>query len=64
MHKDTDDFLTMTEACKLLGLHASTLRRAANAGKIQTIRTPGGRRRFPRSEIECLRTPEVPLPEA
>jgi len=24
----------------------------------------GGRRRFPRSEIERLRTPEIPLPEA
>jgi len=31
---------------------------------LDLLLTAGGRRRFPRSEIERLRTPEVPLPEA
>jgi excisionase family DNA binding protein len=63
MGMDMSEYLTMTEACKLLGVHPSTLRRAANAGKIKAVRTPGGRRRFPRSEIERLQTPEPPKEE-
>jgi putative resolvase len=59
---DMQDLLTVTEACAILGIHPSTLRRAANAGKIKIVRTPGGRRRIPRSEVERLKTPTQETP--
>jgi putative resolvase len=49
-----NDLLTVTDACKLLGIHPNTLRRADKEGTIRVIRTPGGRRRVPRSEVERL----------
>lgn len=46
---------TMTEACKILHISPSTLRRADKAGTIRCVRTPGGgRRRIPESEIRRL----------
>lgn len=33
-------------ACRMLGCHANTLRKWADEGKIATIRTPGGYRRY------------------
>jgi putative resolvase len=47
----TDKLLTVTEACKLLQISPSTLRRADENGTIRVIRTPGGRRRVPMSEV-------------
>lgn len=34
------------QACKRLGIHRNTLQKWANAGRIDTIRTPGGQRRY------------------
>ena len=51
----------------MLQISASTLRRATNAGTVQCIRTPGGRRRIPASEIHRLmkqQKTEQPTPEA
>jgi len=42
---------TLSEAAKLLGVTAKTLRVWDNNGKIITIRTPGNQRRIPESEI-------------
>lgn len=39
-------WLTLTEAARLLGVHFTTLRRWADAGQLEFIRTPGGKRRF------------------
>lgn len=47
-----DKLLTVTEACKLLQIAPSTLRRADANGTIRVIRTPGGRRRIPMSEVQ------------
>lgn len=47
-----DDWLTLTDASKLLGVHPSTLRLWCDEGRITAFRTPGGHRRFSRSEIE------------
>lgn len=47
-----DQLLTVTEACKLLQIAPSTLRRADANGTIRVIRTPGGRRRIPMSEVQ------------
>nr|WP_290665115.1 helix-turn-helix domain-containing protein [Ardenticatena sp.] len=48
------DWLTLKEASELLGVHPSTLRRWSDEGKITTIRTRGGHRRFHRRDIEAL----------
>ena len=34
------------QACKRLGIHRNTLQKWANAGRIDTIRTPGAQRRY------------------
>lgn len=39
-------WLNLTEAAEKLGVHFTTLRRWADAGEIEFIRTPGGVRRF------------------
>ena len=56
-----DQLLTVTEACKLLQIAPSNLRRADANGTIRVIRTPGGRRRVPMSEVQrylSQRTPD------
>ncbi len=49
------DLLTLSEAAALLGVHPATLRRWADQGDILVMVTPGGHRRFPRSEVERLK---------
>ena len=45
--------LTVREVSHLLGIHANTLRRWSNQGKIRALRiTERGDRRFKREEIE------------
>jgi excisionase family DNA binding protein len=46
--------LTLAAACDALGVSASTLRRWVESGRIKALRTPGGHRRFPASEIRRL----------
>lgn len=43
------------EAAERLGVHPVTLRRWSESGKIRAVRTPGGHRRFPESEIRRLK---------
>jgi putative resolvase len=45
---------TLKEACLPLGLHPRTIQKWDKQGKIRTVRTPGGRRRIPESEIRRL----------
>ncbi len=47
-------WVTLTEACKLLGVSASTVRRWGDTGMVRTFVTPGGHRRFSRSGLEAL----------
>jgi excisionase family DNA binding protein len=49
--KQEDEWLTLSEAARLLDVHPTTLRRWANNGDIPTMVTPGGHRRFALSEI-------------
>ncbi len=51
-HPESEQWIDLAEAAKILGVHFTTLRRWADTGKIPHIRTPGGRRRFSRSELE------------
>ena len=48
------DLLSLSEAATLLGVHPATLRRWADQGDILVMVTPGGHRRFPRTEVERL----------
>jgi len=45
---------TLKEACLLLGLHPRTIQKWDKQGKIRVVRTPGGRRRIPESELRRL----------
>ena len=49
---DTENWIELAEAARILGVHPSTLRRWADAGKIDFIRTLSGRRRFDRAGLE------------
>lgn len=46
------EWLGLSEAAELLGVHPSTVRAWADQGKLPVHRTAGGHRRFLRSEIE------------
>jgi excisionase family DNA binding protein len=48
------DLLTTVEACRLAGVGPTAIKRWADAGRLQCIRTPGGHRRFRRSELQAL----------
>jgi excisionase family DNA binding protein len=61
--RDQAQWLSLSEASELLGVHPSTLRRWADAGTIPYTRTPGGHRRFRRADLErILRAEEKPEP--
>ncbi|MEM3546253.1 MAG: IS607 family transposase [Candidatus Bathyarchaeia archaeon] len=49
-----EKLLTLSEACKRLGIHPNTLRKWDKQGKVRVVRTVGGRRRIPESEVERL----------
>jgi excisionase family DNA binding protein len=46
------DWLSLAEAAQQLGVHPSTLRRWSDEGRIVSVRTEGGHRRFERAVIE------------
>lgn len=63
------DWLTLSEAATLLGVHPSTLRRWSDEGRVPTVRTQGGHRRFERAAVEQVlmgqdgsAAPPVPTP--
>lgn len=60
-HVRSQDWLGLTEASRLLGVDPDTLRRWADAGRVEVFHTPGGHRRFPRATIEAL-IPAPPRP--
>ena len=47
-------WITLGQACKLLGVNESTLRRWADAGHVRSFRTPGGHRRFSEEDLRVL----------
>ena len=47
-------WLTLGQACRVLNVDESTLRRWADAGQIRTFRTPGRHRRFAEADIREL----------
>ena len=62
---DTGDrLLTPGEVAALFRVDPKTVTRWAAAGRIGSIRTPGGHRRFRESEVRALLEGEGELPEA
>ena len=52
---DAEILLTPREVAELLGVDPKTVTRWAKAGKLTSIRTLGGHRRFRKSEVDDLR---------
>jgi glutamyl-tRNA reductase len=53
-----EEWLTLHEACSLVGVSPATLRRWSDNGDISSFTTPGGHRRFAKSALmDLLRTP-------
>jgi excisionase family DNA binding protein len=48
------DWITLAQACRLLSVNESTLRRWADASQVRTYRTPGGHRRFSQADLLAL----------
>jgi excisionase family DNA binding protein len=58
-------WLSINEACAMLGVDQSTLRRWSDAGKVPVFRTPGGHRRYAEGDLrnlvgESARRPDRP----
>jgi excisionase family DNA binding protein len=53
MSLEEKQWLSLTEAGELLGVHPTTLRRWADVGSIPCFRTPGGHRRFRASDLSA-----------
>ena len=51
-NQNGNDWLNLSDAAALLGVHPSTLRTWSDRGDIPTHRTPGKHRRFRRADIE------------
>ncbi len=47
-------WLSINDACRLLGVDQSTLRRWSDAGKVPVFRTPGGHRRYAEDDLLTL----------
>ena len=45
-YKKSKTWFSLSDAAEVLGVHFTTVRRWADAGEIECIRTPGGQRRF------------------
>lgn len=51
---DHEDLLTPAEVAAMFRVDPKTVTRWAQAGRISSIRTPGGHRRYRESEIRAL----------
>jgi excisionase family DNA binding protein len=53
-------WVTLTEACRVLGVSPSTVRRWADTGVVRAFVTPGGHRRFSRAALLALLPQHAP----
>lgn len=49
-----NEWLTLSDVAKALGVHEGTVRRWADAGRLPFFRTPGGHRRFLASDVSLF----------
>lgn len=54
------ELISLQQASQLLGVHPSTLRAWADRGKLHTVRTAGGHRRFSLKEVRAFATSHGP----
>lgn len=54
MHRDYEPLMTPGEVAKIFSVDPKTVTRWAASGRIGSIRTPGGHRRFRKSEVDAL----------
>ena len=62
-HSTPEAWLSLQEASKQLGVSPATLRQWADKGQVRAFRTPGGHRRFSKSDMRTLvRQPSAQSP--
>lgn len=61
---DTEALLTPAEVAAMFRVDPKTVTRWAKAGKLSSIRTLGGHRRYRESEVRSLLTGQIPAPRA
>lgn len=54
--KTQSDLLSVGESAVIIGISRDTLKRWEAAGRVTSLRTPTGHRRFRRADIEALLT--------
>jgi excisionase family DNA binding protein len=59
----TDEWLSLSDAAKILGVHSSTVRLWSDKGVLPTHKTQGGHRRYKRSEISLWSEASATSPE-
>ncbi|HEU4572470.1 MAG TPA: helix-turn-helix domain-containing protein [Candidatus Limnocylindrales bacterium] len=52
--RQNPDWISLSEASRVLGVSPATLRRWSDAGRLRVFTTPGGHRRFSRDALERL----------
>lgn len=52
-------WLTVEDAAERLGVSKASIRRWAKEGKIASVQTPGGHRRFTVEAVDAALTPEI-----
>lgn len=55
MSESSEDLIGVSEAARVLGITAETLREWADSRKVTTYRTAGGHRRFRRGDLIAFR---------
>src|SRR5690606_21004640 len=54
LDRQDEQWLTIHDACTMLGVDQTTLRRWSDAGRIPVFRTVGGHRRYAESDIRAM----------
>jgi excisionase family DNA binding protein len=54
IHRDDTEWLTLGQAARFLGVAQSTIRKWSDQGRVPAFYTPGGHRRYRRSDLEAF----------
>src|SRR2546426_11229686 len=53
-HREESEWLTLGQAARFLGVAQSTIRKWSDQGRVPAFYTPGGHRRYRRSDLESF----------
>ncbi len=53
-HRDDSEWLTLGQAARFLGVAQSTIRKWSDQGRVPAFYTPGGHRRYRRTDLEAF----------